>query len=102
MPVWKKEYFADGEVWVEGEWDANAPRAGGFLALRCCIALAQDPRTTFRANVHLVRVLATVKDASGALVGSLEKGDFEVRDNGVPQEISRCSSARRSSRFRLR
>src|SRR4051812_39529657 len=20
VPVWKKEYFADGEVWVEGEW----------------------------------------------------------------------------------
>lgn len=28
VPVWKKEYFADGEVWVEGEWDLNAPRAG--------------------------------------------------------------------------
>ena len=21
VPIWKKEYFADGEVWVEGEWD---------------------------------------------------------------------------------
>ena len=21
VPVWKKEYFEDGEVWVEGEWD---------------------------------------------------------------------------------
>lgn len=21
VPVWKKEFFADGEVWVEGEWD---------------------------------------------------------------------------------
>jgi MoaE-MoaD fusion protein len=20
-PIWKKEHFADGEVWVEGEWD---------------------------------------------------------------------------------
>ena len=28
VPVWKKEYFADGEVWVEGEWDPDAPRAG--------------------------------------------------------------------------
>jgi molybdopterin synthase catalytic subunit/molybdopterin converting factor small subunit len=28
VPVWKKEYFADGEVWVEGEWDQDAPRAG--------------------------------------------------------------------------
>lgn len=23
VPVWKKEYFEDGEVWVEGEWDKN-------------------------------------------------------------------------------
>jgi molybdopterin synthase catalytic subunit/molybdopterin converting factor small subunit len=26
VPIWKKEYFADGEVWVEGEWDDKAPR----------------------------------------------------------------------------
>jgi MoaE-MoaD fusion protein len=26
VPIWKKEFFADGEVWVEGEWDLNAPR----------------------------------------------------------------------------
>jgi MoaE-MoaD fusion protein len=30
VPVWKKEYFADGEVWVEGEWDDAAPRAGAL------------------------------------------------------------------------
>ena len=48
---------------------------------------AQDD-AVFRSNVQLVRILATVKDQSGALVGSLEKGDFEVRDNGVPQQIS--------------
>ncbi len=23
VPVWKKEYFEDGEVWVEGEWDRS-------------------------------------------------------------------------------
>ncbi len=23
VPIWKKEYFADGEVWVEGEWDQS-------------------------------------------------------------------------------
>jgi molybdopterin synthase catalytic subunit len=27
VPIWKKEYFVDGEVWVEGEWDRNAPVA---------------------------------------------------------------------------
>jgi molybdopterin synthase catalytic subunit len=28
VPIWKKEHFADGEVWVEGEWDQNVPVAG--------------------------------------------------------------------------
>jgi MoaE-MoaD fusion protein len=23
VPIWKKEHFADGEVWVEGEWDES-------------------------------------------------------------------------------
>ena len=27
VPIWKKEHFADGEVWVEGEWDEHAPVA---------------------------------------------------------------------------
>jgi molybdopterin converting factor subunit 1 len=27
VPIWKKEHVVDGEVWVEGEWDRNAPVA---------------------------------------------------------------------------
>lgn len=27
VPIWKKEFFADGEVWVEGEWDDSLARA---------------------------------------------------------------------------
>jgi len=27
VPIWKKEHFVDGEVWVEGEWDEHAPVA---------------------------------------------------------------------------
>jgi len=30
VPVWKKEFFEDGEVWVEGDWDANAPRVAAI------------------------------------------------------------------------
>ena len=26
VPIWKKEYFEDGEVWVEGEWDEALKR----------------------------------------------------------------------------
>ena len=28
VPVWKKEYFEDGEVWVEGSWDDAIKRVG--------------------------------------------------------------------------
>ena len=27
VPVWKKEYFVDGEVWVDGEWDDSLIKA---------------------------------------------------------------------------
>jgi molybdopterin synthase catalytic subunit len=30
VPVWKKEFFADGEVWVEGE-SAPERSAGGAV-----------------------------------------------------------------------
>ena len=59
--------------------------ACGLLAQ--CL-MAQDEPPTIHVNVQLVRVLATVKDSAGALVGALEKDDFEVRDNGAPQPIA--------------
>jgi len=27
VPVWKKEFFSDGEVWVEGDWDDSIVKA---------------------------------------------------------------------------
>ncbi len=27
VPIWKKEFFADGEVWVDGEWDESVLKA---------------------------------------------------------------------------
>jgi Ca-activated chloride channel family protein len=47
---------------------------------------AQD--TVFRVDVDLVRVLATVRNLSGDLVGTLAKEDFELYDNGVRQDIA--------------
>lgn len=29
VPIWKKEYFEDGEVWVEGEWDDSLIAGSG-------------------------------------------------------------------------
>ncbi len=27
VPIWKKEHFVDGAIWVDGEWDRNLPRS---------------------------------------------------------------------------
>ena len=66
-------------------------RAGSLLAIAGALLAAapsweQEP--VFRVDVRLVRVLATVKNASGDLVGALGKDDFTVFDNGVRQELA--------------
>jgi len=53
-----------------------------LAALSAAVAFAQ-----FHSEVRLVRIVATVKDRSGQLVGGLQKEDFLVSDNGVPQEV---------------
>jgi molybdopterin converting factor subunit 1 len=27
VPIWKKEFFVDGEIWVDGEWDESVVKA---------------------------------------------------------------------------
>ncbi len=43
---------------------------------------------TFRVNVKLVNVFATVVDQNGAPVGGLTKQDFAVFEDGKPQKIA--------------
>ena len=43
---------------------------------------------TFKVNVRLVNVFASVTDAHGSPVGDLTKDDFKVLEDGVPQAIS--------------
>ncbi len=31
VPIWKKEFFVDGEVWVDGDWDESVTRAGASV-----------------------------------------------------------------------
>jgi Ca-activated chloride channel homolog len=51
--------------------------------------LAQQPRQpNFQAEVKLVRLLVNVKNSAGELVGTVDKEEFTVFDNGVPQVIS--------------
>jgi Ca-activated chloride channel homolog len=42
----------------------------------------------FRTDVRFVHIVATVKNRSGQLVGGLQKSDFTISDNGVPQEVA--------------
>ena len=68
-------------------------RKAGLIALAVAAAgslvalFGQEP-PVFRSNVRLVRLLVTVKDRNGDLVGNLAKTDFTIKDNDVPQEIA--------------
>ena len=55
------------------------------LALAAAVLFGQS---TFKVDVKLVRLLVTVKDSKGTLMGSLEKPDFTVYDSGVKQEVA--------------
>jgi len=61
-------------------------RLVALLTLVCSALLGQD--ANFKIDVQLVRLLVTVKNAAGDLVGSLDKRDFTVFDKDVPQEIA--------------
>jgi Ca-activated chloride channel family protein len=51
-------------------------------------AQSKPPDYVIRSDVKLVRLLTTVKDPSGNLVGDLTKEDFKITDSGVAQDIS--------------
>jgi Ca-activated chloride channel family protein len=57
-----------------------------LLAIAACSIAAQEPK--FQVDVRLVRILATVKDGGGQPIGNLNKEDFQVFDNGVPQKLA--------------
>src|SRR5215472_13415773 len=66
------------------------------------VSLAQSPRSsasagqpprpddssTIRVNVRLVNVFTTVTDAHGVAVADLNKDNFKILEDGVPQTIS--------------
>jgi Ca-activated chloride channel family protein len=57
-------------------------------ALLIALTAVLAAQSTFKSDVSLVRLLISVKDAKGQLVGSLNKPDFTVYDCGVKQEIA--------------
>jgi VWFA-related protein len=52
------------------------------------LVLAQDQnQNVIRVGVNLVMLDATVKNKSGEIMANLKKGDFELREDGVPQKV---------------
>jgi VWFA-related protein len=54
------------------------------LAAAACFA-QEEP--TIKVDVNLVNVLCSVRNKSNGLVGNLEKGDFQIFEDGKQQEI---------------
>jgi VWFA-related protein len=75
--------------------------ASGLVVLGAALVLAQsatpspqqEPAATFRAGADAVSVEASVRREKRPVTG-LKIGDFELLDNGVPQEISDLSYER--------
>jgi Ca-activated chloride channel family protein len=60
----------------------------GFVVLLLAVCAAFAQQAVFRTNVNLVHVVTTVRDRSGSLVGALQRGEFEIYDNGVRQDLA--------------
>jgi Ca-activated chloride channel family protein len=60
---------------------------GKSVLLIACAAGVVAQQTKIGVNVNLVHAVATVKTQAGQIVGTLQKDDFEIYDNGVLQQI---------------
>jgi hypothetical protein len=53
--------------------------------------LSQNKISTIKVNVNLVLVRVVVRDSQGRTLGTLRQQDFQLRDNGKAQSITRFS-----------
>ena len=74
---------------------AVAVVAGPSTSLRA----SQEQPSTFRAGSALVRAFVTVTDKTGRIATTLGKDDFELRDEGKPQEITLFDNSPRPIRL---
>ena len=62
-------------------------RALPLLLLTSALAAVAQDDAVIKVDVDLVNVLCTVRAKNGALVGNLEKKDFQVFEDGKQQEV---------------
>jgi VWFA-related protein len=53
---------------------------------------SQQPTETLKVSVNVVQLFFNVKDKHGALIPSLTKDDFEIREDGSPQTVKYFSA----------
>src|SRR5580693_5223003 len=57
------------------------------LSALAALLFAQDDAATLKVEVNLVNILFSVRDKKGGLVGSLNKDDFHVFEDGKEQQV---------------
>jgi len=74
---------------LAGQQPAPAPPAPAAPAMPATPAdQPQQPPVTFRAEVNYVEVDARVLDESGAFIAGLDAKDFQVFEDGKPQQVT--------------
>jgi VWFA-related protein len=63
------------------------PRSGFFIAVASVLAGQAPTAPTFHATTKLVQVSVVAHDRKGAPVADLRREEFQILDNGAPQEI---------------
>jgi VWFA-related protein len=53
----------------------------------CCLLSALSAQDTIKVDVEVVNVFCTVRNRNGALIKDLDKDNFEIREDGKPQQI---------------
>jgi VWFA-related protein len=61
------------------------------VLLTTAVGAQQQPRTVFRTSRELVSIDVIVRDRTGNVVRDLTAKDFEIREDGQPQEVSTFS-----------
>ncbi len=62
-------------------------RSGFFIAIGSVLAGQAPTDPTFRATTKLVQVSVVAHDSKGTPVADLRREEFQILDNGAPQEI---------------
>jgi VWFA-related protein len=62
-----------------------------FVCVVLCSSVAAQERPRFRSSANLVSVDVIVRDRAGKIVEGLTAADFELREDGRPQDISTFS-----------